>query len=317
MTLAHTAASNAQRASSPPAKELSDERAILKRAGELMAQGVNDEAMKSFELVLKTDPQNSEAREGEAQAAIASALEAKRAGDDDGAMVYLVRARKYVPDDPTLLLDFGVQADRMHLYKDAEEALNQALGLRPGNPQTIYALGRLELDEQKMPQAEAHLRAYLKLRPDDASAHYGLGKLLHTLLRNDEAQPELRRSIELQPQQTESYYELGSIELELQHNEPAAALFQKVLDRNPKHGGALTGMGMIAYRAKEYSQAETYLKSAALAAPEYPPAHFYYGMVLEQLGKIEEAGKELALGKRLTEKQNQEQRGYVLSAPHP
>ena len=81
--------------------------------------------MKSFEAVLRTDPHNAEARVGEVKSAIAAALEAKRAGDNDGAMVYLVRARKYVPDDPELLFDFGVQADGMHLYKDAEEALTR------------------------------------------------------------------------------------------------------------------------------------------------------------------------------------------------
>src|SRR5437868_5765653 len=206
----------------------------------------NDEAMKSFESVLRTRPRNAEARAGEVKAAIAAALEAKRAGDNDGAMVYLVRARKFVPDDPELLFDFGVQADGMHLYKDAEEALNQALAARPRDAKTIYALGHVELDEQKMPQAEAHLREYLKLKPGDASAHYGLGKLLHMIARNEEARAELQRSIKLQPQQTESYYELGSVELDALRNEQAAALFQKVLERNPKHGGALTGMGMIA-----------------------------------------------------------------------
>src|SRR5947208_9090120 len=174
----------------------------------------HDEAMKSFEAVLRTRPRNAEARAGEVKAAIAAALEAKRAGDNDGAMVYLVRARKFVPDDPDLLFDFGVQADNMRLYTDAEEALNHALTLRPGDAQTIYALGHVELDEQKMPQAETHLREYLKLKPEDASAHYGLGKLLHMIARNEEARAELQRSIKLQPQQTESYYELGSVELD-------------------------------------------------------------------------------------------------------
>lgn len=271
--------------------------------------------MKSFEAALRADPHNVDARAGEVKAAIAAALEAKRAGDNDGAMVYLVRARKYVPDDPELLLDFGVQADDMHLYKDGEEALKQALALRPGDAQVTYALGHVELDEQKMPQAEAHLREYLKLKPEDASAHYGLGKLLHMLSRDDEARAELQQSIELQPAQTESYYELGSVELDLQKNGEAAVLFQKVLDRNPKHGGALTGMGMVAYRKKDYVSAEARLKSAVLNAPEYSAAHLYYSMVLARLGRKEESEKEAALAKNLAEKAKQEQRGYVLSEP--
>src|SRR5207248_4321124 len=112
-----------------------------------------------------------------------------------------------------------------------------------------------------------------QLKPGDASAHYGLGKLLHMEARDEEARAELQRSIALQPHQTESYYELGGIELDLQHNGQAAALFQKVLERNPKHGGALAGMGLIAYREKGYAKAEAWLKAAVVHAPEYSVAH--------------------------------------------
>jgi len=276
-----------------------------------------DDAMQAFEAVLKTEPKNSAAAAGEVKAGIAAALQAKRAGDNEGAIVYLVRARKYVPDDAELLFDFGVHADAMHFYKDAEEALTRSLELRRNDPQTIYALGHLELDEQKMPQAEAHLRQYLQLRPEDATAHFGLGKLLHILARDEEAQGELRRSIELQPQQTESYYEFGDIELERHEDAAAAVLFQKVLERDPKHGGALTGIGIIAYRAKEYAQAEIYLKSAVMYAPDYSPAHLHYSMVLARLGRAAEAQQELTLAQDAEQKEKQEQRGFVLSTSPP
>jgi len=315
LVLVLLAARGVLRAQRAPAQSTDELTAKVKAGYRQLAHGLHDEALKSFESVLRADLHNMEARKGEVKAAVAAALQAKRAGDNDGALVYLVRARKYLPDDPELLFDFGVQADKMHLYMDAEEALNKSLELRPGDAQTIYALGHVELDEGRMPEAEKHLREYLKLRPDDASAHYGLGKLLHMLARNEEAEAELSRSIELQPQQTESYYELGEIELNLQDNEEAAALFQKVLRRNPKHGGALTGMGIVAYRKREYATAESYLQSAVQAAPDYSPAHFHHGMVLERLGRKEQAEKELAAAKSLDEKQNQERRGYVLSTP--
>ena len=135
--------------------------------------------------------------------------------------------------------------------------------------------------------------------------------------RDEEARAELQRSIALQPHQTESYYELGGIELDLQHNGQAAALFQKVLERNPKHGGALAGMGLIAYREKGYAKAEAWLKAAVVHAPEYSVAHLYYSMVLERLGRRDEAEKEAALAKSLAERERQEHSGYVLSEPKP
>jgi tetratricopeptide (TPR) repeat protein len=276
--------------------------------------GLRDDALVSFEEVLRNAPASAEARHGEMQTAVALALEARKSGDQDGALVYLARAMKWVPDDPALLLDFGIQAESLHLFKDSEDALKKSLTLRPGDPGTTYALARVELDEQKTDAAERDFRAYLALRPSDASAHFGLGKLLHMLARIEEAKAELARSIELQAAQTESYYELGQIELEARNDDQASIWLAKVLARNPNHGGALTGMGILRFRAKDFGQAETYLRSAVLYAPEYAPAHHYYGLTLARLGNKELAEAELAAATRIEQEEVKRRGGFALQS---
>src|SRR5579883_1531195 len=155
-----------------------------------IAQSLNDDAMRSFETILKAKPDSSQARAGEARAAIASALADRSAGNSDRALATLARAKGYVPDSVELLIAFGIQADSMQIYKDADEALAEASRLDPQNTRALYALAHVELDEQKMSDAEAHLRAYLRIKPDDASAHYGLGHLLYMLSKYDEAKVE-------------------------------------------------------------------------------------------------------------------------------
>jgi tetratricopeptide (TPR) repeat protein len=103
--------------------------------------------------------------------------------------------------------------------------------------------------------------------------------------------------------QTESYYELGQLELEAQHDAQAEPLFHKVLERDPAHGGALTGMGILAFRRKEYAQADQYLAKAEKIAPEYQPAHYYRGLALMRLGQKQEADRELQLATELDRKQ--------------
>lgn len=279
------------------------------------AEGATRDAMHSFEKVLATDPGNVAARKGEVNAAVAQALSQRNAGEMDAALVTLLRARKYVPNDPTLLMDFGIQADSMRIYRDAEAALKKAHQLAPANAKILYALAHVELDEQKMPQAEADLRAYLKMHPDDASAHYGLGHLLHMMVRDDEAKRELERSLALQPQQTESWYELGEIALDRHQDAEAKADYEKVLQRDPAHGGALTGMGILAYRAKDYASAERYLRQAIVHATDYPAAHRYYAMVLTRLGKKQQATQEEERARTLTERQNKLQHGYIMLHP--
>lgn len=280
-----------------------------------MEQRLSDDAMRSFSAALAIDPHSASARAGEVRAAVASALADRNAGNNDASLSCLVQALKLVPDSTELLLDFGIQADSMQIYQDADRALTHAHSLAPRNPTILYALAHLELDEQHMADAESNLRAYLKFRPDDATAHYGLGHLLHMLNKDDEARSELERSIALQPQQTESYYELGEIALELHQDDAAKKSFEEVLAVAPHHGGALTGMGILAFRAGDYPSAEKYLRDAVRYAADYPPAHRFYAMTLARLGRASEAQRESALAASLTAQQEKLRQGYRLKAP--
>ncbi len=77
--------------------------------------------MTSFESVLKREPESAPAQDAEVRAAIADSLSSRNAGDQDRALSCLLRARKYVPRSPELLKDFGIQADSMQIYRDADE----------------------------------------------------------------------------------------------------------------------------------------------------------------------------------------------------
>ena len=272
--------------------------------GKLMLQEHRDpEAMDRFETVLAVDLRDKEARDGELAAAIELAMSARRESRQDAALKVLEHARTKLPDDPKLLLDLGIQATEMGLLSEATDSLHAARKFDASNPDILYALARLEMQEQHLQAAEADLRAYLAKRPEDASAHFGLGKVLAVAQRTTEAGEEFERSIQLQPGQTESYYELAQLELEMQHDAQAAPLFQKVLARDATHGGALTGMGIIAFRTKDYTQAEQYLAQAEKTAPSYQPAHYYRGLALARLGQKDESQRELQIAAELDRKQ--------------
>lgn len=290
--------------------------AVLVELGEIqLAQKLSDDAMRSFGRALALDPKQQEARAGEVRAVVESALADRNAGDDNGALSSLVQGLKAVPDSVTLLLDFGIQADAMRIYVDADKALSRAHEIEPQNAKALYALARVQIDEQKMPQAEANLKAYLKMNPEDASAYYGLGHLLHMLDKEDEAKKALEQSIALQPRQTESYYELGEIALNANKVTEAKFDFARVVALDPAHGGALTGMGEVAFRAKDYRGAEKYLRKAVLYAPNYVKAHQFYAMTLEKLGERAQAKEEFATAMKLAAEQNRTSQGYHLLTP--
>ena len=265
----------------------------LSQGEQLLAAHRDLEAMAQFESVLANSPHDARARDGERQAAIAVALGEKKAGRGDEALLFLMRARKALPDDVTVLTYLGVQAQVMHQLPLAAGALHEALVLKPSDPTALYALARVELDQDHFAASEQLFREYLAQRPGDSSAHYGLGHLYQKQLRIDEARTEFNRSIALQPIQTESYYQLGEMALDSGDREEAQRMFAKTLQRMPAHGGALTGTGILAYRAKQYEAARDSLKAAVASSPDYQTAHYYLGLTLGRLG--DKAGSEREL----------------------
>lgn len=259
----------------------------------LLAEHRDPEAMDRFETVLAIDPHSADARAGELAAVTELAVRMREEGHPERALLALKHSQAYLYDDPQLLLELGIQLNELGNAAGAVDVLKTGQKRQPDDLQILYALARAEFSKQDMAAAESGFRAYLEKRPGDASAHFGLGRVLEVLQRTDDARTEFRRSIELQPLQTESYYELGDMELKAGHDAEAEQLFAKVLARDAKHGGALTDMGEIDFRRKDFAGAEQWLSKAEAAAPAYPPAHYYRGLALARLGRKDESEGEL------------------------
>lgn len=264
------------------------------------------EALDTFEAGLKRNPGDDGLRRGEVQAAVVLAQTQVEARDDEGALISLLRAKKYVPDDADLLTKLGILEARMKIFHDADTALKRSLSLRPNDATTLYALAHLKVDQQMPAEAATHMHRYLALKPDDASAHYGMGRILRLSAKPEEAAAEYEKSIALRPEQTESYYELAEMAVDAKQDRRAEPLLKRVLERDPKHGGALTEMGVIAFRRGDYATAEQYLRAAIAAVPQYGAAHYQYALTLNKIGRKAEAQKEFAaayaLNKPATEK---------------
>ena len=276
------------------------------------------EALDTFEGGLKRSPRDGGLRQGEVRTATALAQEQLMAGDDEGALISLLRADKFVSKDADLLTKLGILEDRMKIFHDADVALKRSLALRANDPTTLYALAHLKVDQQIPDEAAAYMQRYLALKPDDASAHYGMGRIFRLAAKPEKAAAEYEKSVALRPEQTESYYELAEMAVDAKDDSKAGPLLKKVLERDPKHGAALTKMGVLAFRRKDYAQAEQYLRSAIAAAPQYGPAHYQYALTLSKTGRKADAQKEFATANALNEPPVEKSPGTVqLKEPGP
>jgi Flp pilus assembly protein TadD len=271
-----------------------------------------------YEAALAADPSNTAAQSGEVRVCEQLALTARANGNDTLALRTLLDALHVLPNNAQLLYDAGVQEDSMKLYWDADKAVARLQTLPGGNtPDGMYLAARIKMDLGQLSPAEQDMRAYLQAKPNDATAHYGLARILQLEEHFDQARVEFEKSLALQPEQTESQFELGEIALEQGRDQDAIDQYAQTLAGNPKHGGALTGTGIAMFRLKHYALAETWLRKATAAAPDYQPAHYYLGLTLGRLGRQAEARLELAQAASMAQAQNMQasQRLHIVQNP--
>lgn len=288
----------------------------LEKAAALLKAGDTEKAREAYESILAVSPGNLAAQDGDVQCSERLALKARAAGDLDGALRDLLRARQVAPSNARLQYDLGVLEDQMQLYKDADASLEIAEQLAPQDSRIWYASARVKMDLGQLDAAEKQMSAYLKVHPEDASAHYGMGRMYQLGVQFDKARAEFQRSIDLKPAQTEAYYQLGDMAMQEGDLNQAIANFEKTLTRGPQHAGALAGLGECYFKEKKYEIALDYLKRAVAADADYQTGHYYLGLTLGRLGRLEESQHELEIAKNLADAENEKSSKHrQLNAP--
>ena len=178
---------------------------------------------------------------------------------------------------------FGVPADsaagylftaRMLLRQDfgpvAEEYAQKAAALDPKLPLVHFLLGELNLYHSKIPEAIAEFQMELDLNPGYAAAYYKLADAYSRVQKFDEAEKLLQRSIWLDATSTGPYILMG-----------------KVLEKK--------GEAELAVRARQ---------RALSMDPNNPIAHHLLGQAYRDMGRNEDADRELSAAGQLEERQN-------------
>jgi tetratricopeptide (TPR) repeat protein len=258
------------------------------------------EAIAELQAALRSAPENAQARDLLRSLAKTLCQSKMRAGQKDVALAIAIKARDALPRDAALQYNFGLAALESNLDTEAAAAFEKSLELQPDLAESHYGLARAYLALSKAQPAEEQIRLYLAARPSDASAYYGLGFILAAEQRLKDAQAAFEKSLELEPNQTESQFQLGEIDLQSGDTAAAARRYQAVLGRNPDHAGALAGLGMIAYRVRDFSTAVERLAKAVQLAPSYQKAHYFYALTLAKLGRKDEASREFAESEKLS-----------------
>jgi Flp pilus assembly protein TadD len=112
----------------------------------------------------------------------------------------LAQATQDFPDDPDLVYDYAMAAEKTRHFDVMETELRRLIRAQPNNPQAYNALGYSLADRnQRLQEADKLIEQASALAPDDAFIMDSLGWVKYRLGDTSDAAKLLRRAYELQP----------------------------------------------------------------------------------------------------------------------
>jgi len=168
--------------------------AKLRAAAMLGKLGRVDEARRYLaDLPAVTAEQRIQVEQAEAQIL-------RDSGDTAGAFALLTQALAAHPDDPDLLYDVAMVAEKLGRLDVAEEKLSRLIELKPTNAHALNALGYTLVDRTpRIAEGLVLIERALALAPDDPFILDSMGWAQFRMGRLDEAEASLRRAMAERP----------------------------------------------------------------------------------------------------------------------
>jgi tetratricopeptide (TPR) repeat protein len=209
----------------------------------------------------------------DARQAYTSAMRLLKSGEHNEAIQELERAVKIFPKYFRALNDLGVLYMNFSKLDIAAHMFERAIKLGPRVYYPRLNLAIINTRRAKYPEAVTQLEQLHKENPALAEVRIALGDALMAMNRLDEAEVHLR-----------------------------AALTDTQLDRGAA-GNAHYLLGMLLNRKQQYEEAIKELAKAEEAIPKSPRIHLQFGGALLQVGRLDEAERELLSAYRIGGKQ--------------
>jgi tetratricopeptide (TPR) repeat protein len=195
----------------------------------LLGQGKRDEAIALLRQTRGATP-------GErSQLALIEAQLLREAGDEAGAYGSLEKALQTTPNDPELLYDAALSAERLGRHEAMEAHLRHLLKLHPEHPHALNALGYSYADRNiRLDEAADLLSRAIALMPEDAYIMDSVGWLQYRQGKLDEALKTLQNAYRLKAD-PEIAAHLGEVLWQLERRDEARSIWQAARVEHPEN----------------------------------------------------------------------------------
>ena len=134
-------------------------------------------------------------------------------GLDESDFLYLLQMQRgpaHALERAVTFNSYGAFLAAAKHWREAEDAIREALRLNPSDAAAYVNLGNLMRDLERQGEAEAAYRAALRLDSEDARVHYDLGLVLAETGRPKEAEEAFRQAVALDPDEADLLRALGT-----------------------------------------------------------------------------------------------------------
>jgi tetratricopeptide (TPR) repeat protein len=143
---------------------------------------------------------NAQSNQQRVQLILAEAQLLRDADQTKEAFVVVERGLDKLPENPELLYDYAMLAEKLDRMDIMESSMRKLLRIKPDHAHAYNALGYSLADRnQRLEEAQDLIEKALKLAPDDAFILDSMGWVLFRRGQNEEALKYLRRAYTLRP----------------------------------------------------------------------------------------------------------------------
>ncbi|MET3107696.1 tetratricopeptide (TPR) repeat protein [Oxalobacteraceae bacterium GrIS 1.18] len=159
----------------------------------------------------------------------------RNAGRDQEAIALLQEAIKNNPDNPDLLYDFAMMAEKFDRIDEMETALRHVIAINPENQHAYNALGYSLADRNiRLPEARILIEKALALAPDDAFIMDSMGWLEFRENKAQSALTYLERAYKIRPDADIAVH-VGEVLWSLGEQQKAIAIWREAKQKDPKN----------------------------------------------------------------------------------
>lgn len=220
----------------------------------------------------------------------------------DAAVEFLRFLSREFPHDPDVLYV------SVHTYSDLSTSAAQELAATAPTSHQARELNAEALELQgKWDQAASEYQRVLEQNPRLPGIHFRLARLL--LSKPDpgptvaeDAKRELLQEIEIDPSNAGAEYVLGELARQESQWLEAIEHFTRAAKLDAGFGDAYLGLGVSLISLKRFSEAVPPLETAVKLQPRNPAAHYNLAMAYNRAGRKQDADREFAVHRQMTEK---------------